>query len=146
MARKVRIGLRCYNPYVPNEVWDMFKVDLRKIFKAAFPDEKFSIGEFYWQGFSVANEYIRITPKNTEFSDWGKVWKVLDFVAHEFGMAIQFVYQEHPGFKPLKEDTLFDREYASYSLINIRTWTTSELDEFIANHSYEELKLKYYEI
>ena len=146
MARKPRIGLRCYDPYVPNEIWNLFKVELRKIFKVAFPNEKFTIGEFYWQGFSVANEYIRITPKSTEFSDWGKVWQVLNLVAHEFGMAIQYVYQEHPGFKLHKEDTLFAREYGNYSLINIRTWTTDELDAFVANYSFEDLKSKYNEI
>lgn len=146
MAKKIRIGLRCYNPYVPNEIWDLFKGELRKIFKIAFPNVKFSISEFYWQGLSAANEYIRITPKDNNFSDWEKVWNTLNFTAREFGMEIQFVYQEHPCFKPLKEDNLFEREYANYSLINIRTWTISELDEFITNYSFEELRLKYYEI
>ena len=146
MARKIRIGIRCCNPYVPNEIWKLFKVELRKIFKVAFPDEKFTISEFYWQGFSIADEYIRITPKSTDFSDWGKVWKVLDFTAREFGMAIEFTYQMYPRFAVLREDTLFARDYGNYSLINIKTWNTNELDEFISKYSSEELKLKYYEI
>ena len=146
MAKKVRIGARCYNPYVPNEVWNLFKVEVRKIFKMAFPDEKFSICEFYWQGFSVAEEYVRIIPKNTEFSDWGKVWKILDFAANEFGMKINFVYQEKPYFKALREETLFERTCGNYSLTSIKDWTTSELDRFIANYSFEELKQRYYEI
>ena len=146
MAKKVRIGIRCRNPYVPKEVWDLFKPELRKIFKIAFPDEKFSICEFYWQDFSIAEEYVRITPKNPEFSDWAKVWRVLDFASNEFGMKINFVYQKEPYFKAMREDSLFKRDCGNYSLTSIRNWTISELDEFMANYSFEELKLKYYEI
>lgn len=145
MATKQRNGIRCYNPYVPNEVWDIFKKDLRKIIAIAFPAQKFSVSEYYWQHFSVADEYIRITPKSDGEVDWKKVWVVLDFVAHEFGMKVDFIYQESPTFKTLREDTLFERKYASYSLKNIRTWTTEELNEFIEKHSFEELKTKYYE-
>ena len=146
MARKVRIGIRCYDTYVPNEVWAMFKVEVRKMFKVAFPDEKFSISEFYWQGFSTENEYIRITPKNTAFSDWGKVWKVLNFFAHEFGMTINFVYQKIPYFEALKNDTLFKRDDSNYSLKGIKSWTEAELDKFLANYSFEEIKSKYSEV
>ena len=145
MAKKVRIGLRCYNPYVPNEVWDLFKTELRKVFKLAFPDKKFGITEFFWQGFSVANEYIRITPKDEETVDWTRVWEVLDLTANYFGMKIQFLYQEHPGFKPKTVDDLFEREYSSYSLVNIREWTIPDLDEFLSSYSFEELKQKYKE-
>ena len=146
MAKKVRIGLRCYNPYVPNEIWEIFKTDLRKLFKIAFPNKKFSITEFYWQGFSVASEYVRITPKDESDVDWQKVWNVLSFASDCFGMKIQFVYQEHPGFKPKTEDDLFEREYSSYSLISNKTWTIPELDEFLSSYSFEGLKQKYYEI
>lgn len=145
MATKQRIGMRCYNPYVPNEVWDLFKKDLRKIFTLAFPTQKFSITEFYWQGFSIADEYIRIIPKREGCVDWKRVWEVLDFVAHEFGMKVDCVYKEEPTFRTLIEDDLFERKYSSYSLVNIRTWTPKELDEFIANHSFEEVESKYYE-
>ena len=146
MAKKPRIGIRCYNPYVPNEVWDMFKIDLRKMFKSVFAEEKFLISVFYWQGFSVADEYIRVTPKNDTFSDWKKVWDVLDFVAKAFGMKIDCVYEEVPVFKVHKEDSLFKRDYTSYCLKNTRTWTNAELDDFISKHSFEELKFKFYEI
>lgn len=142
MSKKMRIGIRCYNPYVPNQVWELFKLDLRKIFRLAFPNQKFSITEFYWQGFSVADEYIRIKPLDSNTVDWKKVWSVLDFVAHEFGMAIEFIYQEEPVFRTLREDILFPRKYASYSLKNIRTWTIAELNDFLANHSFEALKEK----
>jgi hypothetical protein len=144
MATKQRIGMRCYNPYVPNEVWDIFKRDLRKIFKIAFPEQRFSITEFYWRAFSVADEYIRIRPQEGESVDWKKVWAVLDFVANEFGMTVEFIYCEEPVFKTLREDTLFPRKYASYSLKNIRTWTIQELDSFLATHSFETLEAKYH--
>lgn len=143
MAKKLRIGMRCYNPYVPNEVWDVFKADLRNLFKIAFPDQKFSITEFYWQGFSVADEYIRIKPLDSNPIDWKRVWSTLDFVAHEFGMTIEFIYREEPTFRTLREDDLFPRKYASYSLKNIRAWTTAELDEFLADHSFDALKQKF---
>lgn len=146
MAKKHRIGIECMNPYVPNKVWDIFKNDLRKIFKIAFPEFKFSITEFYWQDFDYSKEYIRIIPKSEGAVDWKKVWETLEFTANEFGMSIEFLYQEEPVFKCLKEDTLFERKYASYSLKNIRTWTKSELDEFVETHSFEELKAKYYEV
>lgn len=145
MATKIRIGLRCHNPYVPNDVWDIFKKDLRKIFSLAFPSQKFSITEFYWQGFSVADEYVRITPKSEEATDWKRVWDVLEFVAHEFGMKIKFVYREEPSFRAMRADDLFARKYSSYSLENIRTWTHEELDDFLTKHSFEEVKAKYYE-
>ena len=137
--------MRCYNPFVPNEIWDIFKKDLRKIFAVAFPDQKFSIKEFYWQGFSASDEYIRITPQNDGTVDWKKVWDVLDFVAHEFGMKVDFVYREEPFFKAQREDDLFDRKYSSYSLVNTRTWTIPELDEFLEHHSYEGVEKKYHE-
>ena len=139
----MRIGMRCYDPFVPNEVWDLFKKDLRKVFAIAFPHQKFSITEFYWQGFSYADEYIRIIPKGEGIPDWGKVWKVLDFTAHEFGMKVDFVYREEPFFKAQHVDDLFERKYSSYSLKNIRTWTREELDDFLANHSFEKVKSKY---
>lgn len=146
MAKKQRIGIECMNPYVPNKVWDIFKKDLRKIFAIAFPEQKFSITEFYWRGFPFDEEYIRIIPKSEGPVDWKKVWDTLQFVANEFGMAIQFVYMEEPVFKCLKEDTLFDRKHSSYTLVNIRTWTKAELDAFLENHTFEGLKAKYYEI
>ena len=70
---------------------------------------------------------------------------MLDFVAHEFGMKIRFVYQEKPGFVPKREDDLFERVYASYSLENIRTWTIEQLDEFLESYSFEKIKVRYQE-
>ena len=145
MATKPRIGLRCYNPYVPNEVWDIFKKDLRKLFKEAFPDRAFQITEYYWQGFSTANEYIRIAPKDEHHVDWKRVWNVLDFAAQGFGMTIDHVYQEEPVFRSFSEDTLFERKHSSYSLKNSRTWTIEELNAFLDSHSFDELRKKYYE-
>ena len=145
MATKPRIGLRCYNPYVPNDVWDIFKKDLRKLFKEAFPDHDFQITEFYWQGFPTSAEYIRIRPKDDRPVDWKRVWSVLDFTARSFGMKINYVYQEDPGFRCLSEDTLFERKYSSYSLKNIRTWTDEELDAFLKSHSFDKLREQYHE-
>lgn len=143
MATKHRIGMRCYNPYVPNEVWALFKKELRKIIQMAFPDQKLSATEFYWQGFSFADEYIRIIPKDDKKVDWKKMWDVLQFVANEFGMKIDFIYQEVPVFHALREDDGFERKYSSYSLVNVRTWNTEELDSFLESYSTETLKEKY---
>ena len=143
MATKMRMGMRCYKKYVPTEVWDVFKKDLRKIVTLAFPDQKFSVTEYYWEGFSVADEYIRIRAKSEGVVDWKRMWRVLDFVAREFGMQVKFVYQEIPVFCAKREDDLFERKYSNYSLISNRTWTENELDDFLADHSIEKVKAKY---
>lgn len=145
MATKIRIGMRCYNPFVPNEVWDLFKKELRQIFKIAFPNQVFQISEFYWANFPVTEEYIRIRPKDEAPVDWKRIWTVLDFTAQEFGMKIRCIYQKRPQFHVFTEDPLFERKYAEYSLINIRTWTIAELDEFLKTHSFDELRQNYYE-
>ena len=143
MAKKQRIGIRCHNPYVPNEIWELFKKELRKILVVAFPKQKLSVTEFYWQGFSVENEYIRRAPKDEKNVDSSKVWTILQFVSGEFGMQINFVYQKEPVFRALREDDLFERNSSSYSLINIRTWDVNELDEFLETYSTVKLKEKY---
>ena len=102
MATKQRIGIRCYNPYVPNDIWKLFKKELRKIISIAFPEQKLSVTEFYWQGFSIAEEYIRIIPKDDKVVDWTKMWNVIQFVANVFGMEINYVYKEEPVFCALK--------------------------------------------
>lgn len=140
MAKKSRIGLRCYNPYVPNEIWDLAKKELRTALKTNCPNNKFSVTEFYWQGFSVANEYIRIKPTNDYPVDWGEIFRLITLVLDVFGMKIQFVYQQHPGFAPHKVDPLFERQYTEYSLTNARTWTIQELDEFLAIYDSHKIQ------
>lgn len=140
MARKSRIGLRCYDPYVPNEIWVLVKKELRTALKNNFPNNKFSLTEFYWQGFSVANEYIRIKTQNEHPVDWSKIWELITLVLDVFGMKIQFVYQQHPGFVAHEVDTLFERQYTEYSLTNARTWTIQELDEFLAIYDSHKIQ------
>ena len=147
MATKIRIGARCHNPHVPNEVWDLFKKELRKVFKLAFPEQTFSITEFYWRDFPTCNEYIKIIPKEKGKLDWKKVWDVLSFTANEFGMAIQFLYHRTSGsiFELFQEESLIDRDESRYSLVSTRKWTIPDLDAFLASYSFETLKEKYEE-
>ena len=146
MATKVRSGSRCSNPNVPNEIWDLFKKDLRKIFKLAFPEQKFAITEFYWQDFPTYWEYLKFIPKLDAIVDWKKVWDVLSFVAHEFGIAIQFVYERTPGslFVLHETETLFERKESRYTLMSTREWTIPDLDAFLESYSFETLKARYF--
>lgn len=145
MARKPRIGLRCYNPYVPGEIWELFKPAFRALIKIGFPGQKLSVTEFYWQGFMPYNEYIRITPKDDIPVDWKRVWKILAFSTEYFFMKIDCLYKEDNGLEILHEDTLFPRAYADYSLKSSREWTLTELDGFLANYSFDEMKQKFRE-
>lgn len=147
MATKIRIVARCSNPNVPNEVWDLFKKELRKFFKLAFPDQKYTITEFYWQSFPTYWEYLKLVPKLESEVDWKRVWDVLSFVANAFGLAIQFVYEKTPGalFIQHETDTLFERTESRYILCSTREWTIPELDAFLESYSFDALKKKYYE-
>ena len=131
--RKFRIDHRVYNPYVPNEIWDLFKKDLRKLFKHAFPEQKFNITEYYRRNFPVDWEYIKTAPADDHPIDWPSVCKVVDFAAHEFGMKILVSPHGDPSA----------RDYPEFTLGNIRTWTEGQLDVFLANHSYEGFEKKY---
>ena len=145
MARKPRIGLRCHNPYVPGEIWELFKPAFRKLLKLDFPDAKMSVTEYYWQGFPPYEEYIRITPKDNTDIDWRRVWSVLEYTASVFGMKIVCLYKEDNGLEILHEDTMFARPYSDYALASTRNWTISELNDFLAKYSFEEVKKKFYE-
>ncbi len=125
--RKFRGAHRCYNPYVPTEIWELFKKDLRKLFKHVFPEQKFAITEYYRRNFPVDWEYIKTKPADDHPVDWQQVCNVVDFAAHQFGMKILICPHEDPEF----------------TLGNIRTWTIEQLDAFLANHSYEDFEKKY---
>ncbi len=131
--RKRRTLKRCYNPYVPNEVWDLYKKDLRKLFKHAFPQQKFSITEYFSRSCDQDREYIKIRPVDDHPVDWPKVCEVVELTAREFGMKTLIPASDDPS----------SRNYSRFCLGNIRTWTIKQLDDFLANHSYEALEKKY---
>lgn len=142
-ARKPRIGLRCYNPYIPNEIWELFKPAFRKLLKLAFPEQKLAMTEYYWQGFPVMKEYIRLTPKDSSPVDWEKVWALLSFTTEAFGIKIECLYKEDNGLEILHEETGFERPYSDYSLASNREWTIQELNDFLSTYSFDDLKTKY---
>ena len=131
--RKFRSLHRVQDPYVPNEIWDIFKKDLRKLVKHAFPEQKFSITEYYWRNFPIDWEYIRMRPMDELPIDWAKACKVMDFLSREFGMKVLTYPSEDPS----------NYDYSRFTLGNIRTWNIGQLDEFLATHSYEDIEKKY---
>ncbi len=131
--RKFRTPHRIYNPFVPNEIWDLFKKDLRKIIKHAFPEQKFSITEYYWRNFPVNDEYIRMRPMDEHPVDWAKANTVMDYLTREFGMKVLTYPSEDPS----------EYNYSRFTIGNIRTWTIEQLEAFLANHSYEVIENKY---
>ena len=131
--RKYRSLHRVDNPYVPNEIWDLFKKDLRKITKHAFPEQSFSITEYYWRNFPLDDEYIRFRSKDEHSVDWPEICKIMAFLSRIFGMKVH----TRPSEDPAKYD------YGRFTLGNIRTWTEEQLDAFLANHSYESIEEKY---
>ena len=128
--RKYRPIQRCLNPYVPNEIWDLFKKDLRKLIKHVFPDQSYSITDYYWRNFPIDDEYIRFQPKDADNIDWLKICLVMRFLTRQFGMKVLT--------RPSANTS--DYNYGRFSLGNIRTWTIEQLDEFLANHSYETIE------
>ena len=131
--RKFRTDHRVYNPYVPNEIWNLFKKDLRKIIKHVFPEQSFAITEYYWRNSSVNDEYIRFQSKDGRSIDWPRICNVMAFLSRIFGMKVLTLPSEDP--------TKYN--YGRFTLGNIRTWTIAQLDTFLANHSYEAIEEKY---
>ena len=124
MATKGRNGIELLNPYVPNRVWALFKTALRKELKKKYPSSKMRVSEWYWQGFSIADEYIRIAQEEEGSVPYETIEALLCGEAAVFGMKIASVYPE------VNQETN-KIKYVNYILKNTRTWTKEQMNEFI---------------
>lgn len=140
MANKQRIGMRCYGNYVPNEIWFLYKRDLKKLLKILFPSQEFVVTEFYWQGYSMEDEYLRLKPKTDQLVDWLRVFRLIDTLASKFGMSMDKGYKEY--YEKHANDPE-EEKFRNYILESNRTWTETDLDEFLTKHSFENIANEY---
>lgn len=136
MGSKDRIGMRCYNPYVPNEIWAIYKKDLKALIKHVFPQRVFQISEFFNQGCAYVHEFIRVRAQDGLPVDWDTIKAIVSFLSLIFGMRI---WIDYPSDMTIYVGDTTDWKFYSYELENVRTWTEEELDEFLSKHSFNHI-------